>query len=155
LPRISADHLSTVPVAKTEFPPPAHLGNEERIVFRDVLATADKGHFRSEDRELLALYAVHVVAARRLMKLKRRNAEQQRELRATTALVVSLTTRLRLGPKSRVPDRRAQSAGLRSGFRPPWQGSEPLSSPHGVATLAEATEDPLKERWTTPRDPAA
>jgi hypothetical protein len=111
---LSADALTVVPVFKPEFPPPSHLGPEEAVVFRDVVGTADHGHFRPEDRELIALYATHVIQARRLMARKRRTVEQQRDLRAETALVMSLSTKLRLGPKSRAPDnRRAQSAGSR------------------------------------------
>ena len=120
MPRISAAAL-LVPVAKLEFPPPAHLNRAEALVFRDVIGTADKGHFRSEDRELLALYATHVVTARALMKRKQRTVEQQRDLRAVTALIMSLSTKLRLGPKSRAPDnRRAASAGLWAGAKP-WE----------------------------------
>jgi hypothetical protein len=119
VPRISAAALGVVPVAELEFPPPAHLNGAEALVFRDVIGTADKGHFRSEDRELLALYATHVVTARALIKCKRRTVEQQRDLRAVTALIMSLSTKLRLGPKSRAPDnRRAASAGLRAGPNP-------------------------------------
>jgi hypothetical protein len=148
VPRISADAMSVVAVAEIQFPPPAHLGDEEATVFRDVVGTADRGHFRHEDRELLALYAAHVVTARKLMARKRRTAEQQRDLRAETALVMSLSTKLRLGPKSRAPDnRRAASAGLRAsaanslGYAP----SQPVEP---------ATEAPLATRWTTTK-PAA
>ena len=42
-----------------------------RPFFRDVVASSDPRHFRHEDRELLALYACHTVAARKLMKRKR------------------------------------------------------------------------------------
>jgi hypothetical protein len=134
--------MAIVPVRKTEFPPPAHLGDEEAAVFRDVVGTADRNHFRPEDRELLALYCTHVVVARRLMARKRRTAEQQRDLRAESALIVSLSTKLRLGPKSRAPDnRRAAGAGLR-GF--------------AISALAEAPPQqvkparrgPLATRWT-------
>ena len=68
MPRISAAALGVVPVAELEFPPPAHLSEAEKIVFRDVVGSADPGHFRCEDRELLALYCAQVVAARTLMK---------------------------------------------------------------------------------------
>ena len=67
-----------------EFPPPAHLGELEKAVFRDVVGSADPGHFRHEDRELLALYCVQVVAARDLMKRRRRSPEQMRDLRDAT-----------------------------------------------------------------------
>ena len=146
MPRISADAMNVVPVRKTEFPPPAHLGDDERTVFVDVLATADRGHFRPEDRELIALYCVHVVAARRLMARRRRTAEQQRDLRAESAIVMSLSTKLRLGPKSRAPDnRRAASAGLQGNVRPPW-----------VDPPAAPSEGPIETRWTTtPTKPAA
>jgi hypothetical protein len=130
MPRISADAMTVVPVYEPEFPPPAHLvGDAEMAVFRDVVATADKGHFRHEDRELLALYCTHVVTARRLMSRKRRTPEQDRELRAVTVLVGALSSKLRLGPKSRAPDnRRARSAGLRASvtFRPPWDETPPV-----------------------------
>jgi hypothetical protein len=148
MPRISADAMSVVPAFEIEFPPPAHLGDEEAAVFRDVVGTADRGHFRPEDRELLGLYSVHVVAARRLMARKRRTVEQQRDLRATTVLVVSLSTKLRLGPKSRAPDnRRAASAGLRS-FAVNSLG-------HAPSEPAEATQGPLETRWATTTKPAA
>jgi hypothetical protein len=140
--------MSVVPAAKIEFPPPAHLGAEESAIFRDTVGTADRGHFRPEDRELLGLYCVHVVAARRLMARKRRTAEQQRDLRAETALVMSLSTKLRLGPKSRAPDnRRAASAGLR-GFASALAASPPQQ--------VEPSREPLATRWTTtPTEPAA
>ncbi len=121
MPRISAAALGVVPVAELKFSPPAHLHEAEALVLRDVVGTADKGHFRSEDCELLALYATHVVTARALMKRKQRTVEQQRDLRAVTALIMSLSTKLRLGPKSRAPDnRRAASAGLWAGAKP-WE----------------------------------
>jgi hypothetical protein len=140
LPRISAAALATVPVAELEFPPPAHLNDAEAVVFRDIVGTADRGHFRSEDRELLALYCAQVVAARALMKRKRRRtAEQQRDLRAATALIITLSTKLRLGPKSRAPDnRRAASAGMRTSEPRPWD------LPRDEA--AEAL--PVDQRWT-------
>jgi hypothetical protein len=142
MPRISSDALAVVPVARTDFPPPSHLGDEEATVFRDVVLTADKNHFRSEDRELLGLYATHVVAARRLMKRKRRTPEQQRDLRAETALVMSLSTKLRLGPKSRAPDnRRSASSGLQKSFARPWEDTTPSQQ-------VEATQRrPLATRW--------
>jgi hypothetical protein len=138
VPRISADALAVVPVYTPDFAPPAHLGPAESAVFHDVVSTADRGHFRHEDRELLALYCVHVTEARRLMKRKRRTAEQNRDLRSVTSLVATLSTKLRLGPKSRAPDnRRARSAGLRANvnFSPPWQDAPPVEreSP-GLAT---------------------
>lgn len=49
------------------------------------------------------------------MKRKRRSPEQMRDLRDATRLIVTLSTKLRLGPKSQAPDnRRAASAGLRT-----------------------------------------
>ena len=45
------------------------------MVFRDVVGAADPDHFRQEDREMLALYRVHVIAARKLMKRKRREPD--------------------------------------------------------------------------------
>jgi hypothetical protein len=127
LPRISSDALAVIPAFKVELPPPGHLGDAEAKVFRDIVATSDHNHFRAEDRELLSLYSVHVVQARRLMKLRRRTAEQNRELRATTILIANLSSKLRLGPKSRAPDnRRAQSAGLKGAFKPPWDETPPV-----------------------------
>jgi hypothetical protein len=150
MPRISADAMAIVPVHKIEFPPPAHLGEQEATVFHDVVATADRNHFRPEDRELLALYCVHVVVARRLMARKRRTAEQQRDLRAETALIVSLSTKLRLGPKSRAPDnRRAAGAGLR-GF-----ATSALAASPAQPVELEPSRGPIETRWTTTRDPAA
>jgi hypothetical protein len=146
MPRISADSLAVVPVHKTELPPPAHLGDEEAAVFRDVVGTADRGHFRPEDRELLALYAAHVVVARRLMARRRRTVHQQRDLRAETAIVMSLSTKLRLGPKSRAPDnRRAASSGLR-GFAASALAASP---PQEVEIELEPSQEPLADRWTT------
>ena len=146
MPRISAASLGVVPVAELEFPPPAHLSEAEKVVFRDVVASADPGHFRHEDRELLALYCVQVVAARTLMKRRRRAAEQERDLRATTTLIVTLSTKLRLGPKSRAPDnRRAASAGMR---RP---GPRPWDSPRAKAPEAarEEPKAPGDQRWNS------
>jgi hypothetical protein len=141
--------MTVVPAFEIELPPPAHLGDEESAIFRDIVGTADRGHFRQEDRELLGLYCVHVVAARKLMARKRRNAEQQRDLRAETAIVMSLSTKLRLGPKSRAPDnRRAASAGLRANINPSW--NPPVPAP------AHRSEGPLESRWeTTPTKTAA
>jgi hypothetical protein len=148
VPRVSADALTVVPAARTEFPPPAHLGAAESAIFRDVLASADKNHFRPEDRELLALYCTHVAAARRLMARKRRTREQQHDLRAETAIVVTLSTKLRLGPKSRAPDnRRAASSGLR-GFAVAALATSPPQP-------GEPSQEPIERRWTTTRDPAA
>jgi hypothetical protein len=119
-----------------------HLNDAEAVVFRDLVATADRNHFRPEDRELLGLYCTHVVVARRLMARKRRTAEQQRDLRAETALIVSLSTKLRLGPKSRAPDnRRAASAGLR-GFAANSLGHAPSEQ------VRPARQGPLATRWT-------
>ena len=76
MPRISAAALGVVPAAELEFPPPAHLSEAEKVVLRDVVASADPEHFRHEDRELLGLYCAQVIAARGLMKKRRRAAEQ-------------------------------------------------------------------------------
>lgn len=114
MPRLSSAALGIIPPAALELPPPAHLNEAEKAVFRDIVASADSGHFRPEDRELLALYCVQVVESRRLAARKRRSSEQLRELRETTKLLMALATKLRLGPKSRAPDhRRAASAGSR------------------------------------------
>jgi hypothetical protein len=140
MPRISAAAHGVVPAAPLEFPPPPHLNAAEAAVFRDVVASSDPRHFRHEDRELLGLYACHTVAARKLMKRRRRDPDQDRELRALTALIVTLSTKLRLGPKSRAPDnRRAASAGL----RPP--GPRPWDPPQ--AKMPEAAEQHINRRW--------
>jgi phage terminase small subunit len=146
MPRISAAALGVVPAAELEFPPPAHLSEPEKVVFRDVVASADPGHFRHEDRELLGLYCAQVTAARALMKKRRRAAEQERDLRAATALIITLSTKLRLGPKSRAPDnRRAASAGMR---RP---GPRPWDSPRAKAPEAAREEPraPGDQRWNS------
>jgi hypothetical protein len=147
MPRISAAALGVVPVFEVDFPPPAHLNDAEATVFRDVVGTADRGHFRHEDRELLAMYCVHVIEARALMRKKRRTAEQQRDLRATTALVMSLSTKLRLGPKSRAPDnRRAASAGLEGGLKPWELGQHPDDDAEPPDPAAEQAS-PRTTRW--------
>jgi phage terminase small subunit len=139
VPRISADALSVVPVGALPFPPPEHLGEPEKGVFRDVVASADCGHFRHEDRELLALYCVQVVAARKLMTRKRRTELQQRELREISRMIITLSTKLRLGPKSRAPDnRRAMSAGSRQPGPRPWDAEQ----------AAEVSDAPVDRRWT-------
>ena len=144
MPRVSAASLAVVPAFEIEFPPPAHLNDAEVTIFHDIVGTADKGHFKPEDRELLALYSAQVVAARALMKKKRRTAEQQRDLRATTALIMSLSTKLRLGPKSRAPNnRRAASAGQGGGLQP-WQLGQ-----DATADQAEAPPVSVERRWTT------
>jgi hypothetical protein len=143
MPRISAAALGVVPAAELEFPPPAHLSESEKGVFRDIVASADPGHFRHEDRELLALYCAQVIAARGLMKKRRRAAEQERDLRAATALIITLSTKLRLGPTSRAPDnRRAASAGMR---RP---GPKPWDPPADAREVPEKSEAPVGQRWT-------
>jgi hypothetical protein len=120
MPRRSAASLSVVPCFE-ELRPPEHLGPAEAAVFRDVIRAADRDHFRREDVELIALYCCHVVTARALMRKKRRTADQERALRSTTALIVNLSVKLRLGPKSRCPtDRRRASAGQENAYPPPW-----------------------------------
>ena len=81
MPRLSSAALATVPTYAVELPPPAHLNEAEKIIFSDLVGTADRGHFRPEDRELVALYAVHVAEMRRLIARKRRSPEQRRGLR--------------------------------------------------------------------------
>jgi phage terminase small subunit len=141
MPRVSAAALGVVLAAELPFPPPAHLNEAEQAVFRDVVASSDHGHFRPEDRELLALYCVQVVIARTPMKRRRRApVEEMRDLRDTTRLIMSLSTKLRLGPKSRAPDnRRAATAGLRPFGPRPWD-REPEEQP-------EAAEKPIGQRW--------
>ena len=141
MPRISAFAMGVVPVANLEFPPPAHLNAAEAAVFRDVVASADPRHFRHEDRELLGLYACHTVAARKLMKRKRRELEEDRELRALTALIISLSVKLRLGPKSRAPN---NVRGALAGMRPP--GPRPRDPPAEEAEKPEAK--PVGQRWS-------
>jgi hypothetical protein len=125
MPRVSAASLAVVPVFTPALRPPEHLGAAEAAVFSDVVLAADRDHFRREDVELIALYCVHVITARNLMRKKRRTAEQERALRSTTALVVNLSSRLRLGPKSRDPShRRRVGAGLENAGLQPWQLGE-------------------------------
>jgi hypothetical protein len=90
------------------------------------------------------------------MKRKRRTAEQQRDLRAETALVVSLSTKLRLGPKSRAPDhRRAASAGLRANVKP-WDPLVPVAEqPRAIGPGRRAArhtldDDPYEARGLRP-----
>ena len=88
----------------------------------------------------MALYCVQVVAARALMKRRRRSPEQMRDLRDATRLIVTLSTKLRLAPKSRAPDnRRAASAGIRSGPKP-WETPS--------AEAPEKPEAPVERRWS-------
>jgi hypothetical protein len=142
MPRVSAAAWGVVPVAVLPFPPPAHLSEAEKAVFKDVVGSSDYGHFRAEDRELLALYCVQVVAARALMKRKRRSPEEMRDLRDATRLIITLSTKLRLGPKSRAPDnRRAASAGLRPLGPKPWERHE--EEPEAP----EMSEKPADQRW--------
>jgi hypothetical protein len=145
MPRISAAALGVVPAAELDFPPPAHLNAAEAAIFRDVVASSDPRHFRHEDRELLALYACHTVAACKLMKRKRRAPEQDRELRALTALIVTLSTKLRLGPKSRAPN---NVRGALAGMRP--RGPRPWDPPAEEAEPSAAPETPkvsVGRRW--------
>ena len=115
MPRLSSAALGVVSAYAVELAPPAHLNEAEKAVFRDIVASADSGHFRPEDRELLGLYSVHTIEARRLAVRKRRSPDDLRGLRETTKLLMTLATKLRIGPKSRAPDhRRAASAGSRS-----------------------------------------
>jgi phage terminase small subunit len=137
MPRTAAAFLDVVPAFRLDIPPPPHLNEAEQAVWRDTVGTADEGHFRPEDRELIAHYCVHVAQARRLMARKRRTPEQMRDLRAETALVMSLSTKLRLGPKSRAPNRRrAESAGAVTDTEP-WQ-----------VTAPQAPQGPTAGRWT-------
>jgi hypothetical protein len=39
--RVSAAALGVVPVVELEFPPPAHLSEAEKAVFKDVVGTSD------------------------------------------------------------------------------------------------------------------
>lgn len=95
---------------------------------------------------MLALYCAQVVAARTLMKRRRRAVEQERDLRAATALIITLSTKLRLGPKSRAPDnRRAASAGTRRPGPKPWD--PPVEAPE-KREAAEKSEAPVGQRWT-------
>jgi hypothetical protein len=145
-----------VPI-EIELRPPEHLNEAEAAVFSDVVRTADRDHFRPEDVELLALYSAHVVTARALMRKKRRSLEQERALRSTTALVVNLSTRLRLGPKSRCPtDRRRASAGQENAYPPPWtlgqdRVGQPAARREPVDWSSHATET---EQPTGPADGA-
>ena len=87
----------------------------------------------------MALYSAQVIAARGLMKKRRRAAEQERDLRAATALIITLSTKLRLGPKSRAPDnRRAASAGMRRPGPKPWD--PPVEAPEKPEAAAEPRE---------------
>ena len=107
MPRVSAAAFGVVPIGEAPFPPPAHLGEAEKAAFpgrcRDLRFY---GHFRPEDRELLALYACHTISARKLMKRKRRDPEQERELRILTALIMAS----RLFRERQVPRPRTRGA---------------------------------------------
>ena len=146
MPRISAAALGVVPVVELDFPPPAHLNDDEAAIFRDIVAGADPRHFRHEDRELLGLYACHTVSARKLMKRKHRNPEQERDLRDATRLIITPSTKLRLGPKSRAPDnRRAASAGLRPPGPRPWEThAEEPEKPEA----AQEPKESVNRRWS-------
>ena len=75
MPRISAAALGVGSGRRARIPAasPSERGRKGR--FSGTLSpAADPGHFRHEDRELLALYCVQVIAARALMKRRRRAA---------------------------------------------------------------------------------
>ena len=97
---------------------------------------------QGDQRERKYRYCVQVVAARDLMKRRRRSPEQMRDLRDATRLIITLSTKLRLGPKSRSPDnRRAASAGMRTGGPKPWE-TRPVH-----AEAPEAAEQHVDRRW--------
>ena len=119
----------------------------EKVVFRDVVASADPGHFRHEDRELLALYCAQVIAARGLMKKRRRAAEQERDLRATTALIITLSHQTEVGRSRRAPDnRRAASAGMRI---PGPKPSYPQPRAETPEAAREEPKAPGDQRWNS------
>jgi hypothetical protein len=121
---------------------PAHLNETERAVFRDIVGSADRGHFRSEDREMLALYSIHVAELRRLATHKRRSPAHMQEIRTLSKLVMDLSVKLRIGPKSRAPDhRRAASAGM----RPPPSYYDTMRTEAAPQEQAPARGD---DRWT-------
>ena len=139
---ISAASLSVVPVGRPEFPPPAHLSEAEKAVFRDLVGSVPAAHFHGEDRELVALYAIHVAELHRLAKVKRRPPDRMRAIGEATRLIVSLAVKLRLGPKSRRPnDLRGSTTGLPTGRRP-WEPAESSAPDVEARSAPVGGEDP-------------
>ena len=121
MPRVSSAALAAVPACELEFLPPPHLSADAAVIFRDVIASADKGHFRHEDRMLLSLYCCHCVEAQRLMRKRRLSHDERCDLSRLTSVIMALSVKLRIGPKSRHPNhRRGQNAGLAGGVEP-WE----------------------------------
>ena len=110
---------------------PAHLSDAEAAVFRDVVGTADGGHFRPKDRELLSLYCAHVVQGARSDEAEAADGGAATGFacchRADHVAVDEIAT------GAQEPDhRRAASAGLRASAKPgerrPWEEAEQESS---------------------------
>ena len=108
-------------------PRPAHLSDAEAAVFRDVVGTADGGHFRPKDRELLSLYCAHVVQGARSDEAEAADGGAATGFacchRADHVAVDEIAT------GAQEPDhRRAASAGLRASAKPgerrPWEEAE-------------------------------
>jgi hypothetical protein len=144
MPRESASALELVGTMQgaTRLPAPAHLSEDQRQIWDDITAAYPAGHFNGDCAPLLAELVVHVSLARELAVALRetrtwdlingRSAARRRETftsllaeaRAESAIISSLSVKLRLTPSShrRAPghvDERKLTV-LPSG-RPPWE----------------------------------
>jgi hypothetical protein len=124
MPRKSAAELSVVPIdaRSRRLGPPASLGEAERKLFADLVATNKPNHFQRSDLPLLCRYVEATVMAERAAAELRDNPVingraspwlviQEKNVRA----MISLSMRLRLSPQARAPNNptrpRSQTSG--------------------------------------------
>jgi phage terminase small subunit len=107
----SRDSLVLLPgVGRRTLEPPADLGEIEAVIFRQVVASVAHEHFTAEDLGLLCAYC-------RALALERRASDELAAAAvgslqawlpvysAAVRAVSTLSVRLRLGPKSRHPNK--------------------------------------------------
>jgi phage terminase small subunit len=115
MPRKSSAALAVLSVDGTppRLQPPATLSPPERKLFDELVAAADRKHFRATDLPLLCRYVEAAVMAEQAARELREHGAvidgkpspwiviQEKSVRAMTAL----SMRLRLSPQARLPDR--------------------------------------------------
>jgi phage terminase small subunit len=118
--RQSTAELSIVPIDGRRKPidPPPELSAIEAAIFRELVGACDPTHFRVSDRPLLSALCTAIHLSRFYAGEIGEDPTAFKSYTEATKLVISLSTKLRLTPSSRITPRTA-------GRHEPRQGSAP------------------------------
>ena len=128
--KTAADGRAVVGIPK-RLDPPKHLTKEEKVVWREIVASVPAGHIDKSNAQLLEEYVVQILASRQARQLiyglpkdcsVKEFAEAVKVQDGISSRIASLATKMRLAQQSTVDRRAAARKGVQDmTAETPWQ----------------------------------